>query len=87
MRTPSDRAYPARIRQILRAHPDGLAIPPLCAKLQVDRRSKTVYDALHRMPDAYIDRWEAFATDGRHGGHRAVWRVVEVPAHCPRPEK
>lgn len=77
MRTPSATAYPARLRKLLRAHPDGLTVASLCAKLNVDRGSKTVYAALHRMPDAYIDRWSP----------SAVWCVVEVPPHTPRPSK
>ena len=79
MRTPSATAYPARIRKILRDHPDGLTVASLCKKLNVERNSKTVYDALHRMPDAYIDRWL--------NNWVRVWCVVKVPEHCPRPGK
>jgi hypothetical protein len=39
---------------------------------------------LRSMPDAYIDRWQ---TRGDKKYLSAVWCVVEVPEHCPRPEK
>lgn len=88
MRTPSDRTYPVRLRKILRAHNNGLSVAEICAALNVERGSKTVYAALHRMSDAYIDRWEPSCTStGRNRMYRAVWCVVEVPEHCPRPGK
>lgn len=86
MRTPSDRSYPARLRRLLRDEPDGLAVAALCDALDA-KHDKTIYDALHRMPDAYIDRWEPVLTGGRLAGYRQVWRVVDVPPHTPRPGK
>lgn len=64
-----------RIREQLRAS-DGMTVRQLSDALAIEERhirhhlSKT-------MPDAYIDRW----TESSH----AVWCVVEVPPHCPRP--
>lgn len=38
--------------------------------------------ALLTMPDVYIDRW-----DVRVKRWAAIWCVVDVPPHCPRPNK
>lgn len=77
MRTPSANAYPARLRKLLRANPDGMTVGDLCAAIGCERGNKTVYAALHRMPDAYIDRWN----------RSAIWCVVVPPEHCPRPTR
>jgi len=88
MRVPSQRTYAVRLRKLLRTHPDGMSVASLCAALNVDRGVTAVYDALHHMPDAYIDRWEQSRTaTGRASMYRAVWCVVDVPEHTPRPGK
>lgn len=86
MRNMSERSFPAKLRVILREKPDGVAVPTLCEMLQA-KNDKTVYAALHRMPDAYIDRWETVMRDGRVAAYRQVWCVVPVPENCPRPGK
>ena len=67
------------IRELLRGT-DG-ATPSEIAR-QTDMTASAVIKSLNCMPDAYIDRWQ------RAGARRfaAVWCVVDVPAHCPRPE-
>lgn len=41
---------------------------------------------LASMPDIYIDRWETKRNSQGRLFHTAVWCVVDVPPHCPRPE-
>ena len=85
MTVATENSYAARIRKLLRTHEDGMTVASLCAALNVQGRSRPpIYAALHGMPDAYIDRWQV--NPGR-GAHRAVWCVVKVPEHCPRPGK
>lgn len=36
------------------------------------------------MPDVYIDRWNVAKQQKRE---EAIWVAVEVPEHCPRPER
>lgn len=71
-------AYPARLRELLRSNPDGMTTGEMQQAL--GGLQKSVAAALHRMPDAYIDRWQT-------GPLRPVWCVVVPPEHCPRPEK
>lgn len=86
MKNRSDRTAAYRLRGILRENPDGVAVPVLQGMLGL-KRENSVYAALHSMPDAYIDRWEAVMANGRLATYRQVWCVVPVPAHCPRPGK
>lgn len=67
------------LRELLRAHPDGLTILEMMKVTAAGEHS--VRQALTKMPDAYIDRWVP-----RSGMPAAVWCVVEVPENCPRPE-
>jgi len=46
----------------------------------------TIKRALEQMPDAYIDRWEAYKGRGQLPW-RAVWCVVVPPKNCPMPSK
>lgn len=73
-----------RIREVLRQpqHSDGREINDLVGILGSDRWS--IRDALHRMPDAYIDRWHK--PPHTRGRYAAVWCVVEVPENCPMPD-
>jgi hypothetical protein len=64
------------VRVLLRANPDGMTAAQM--RVALDGLQKSIVAALHRMPDAYIDRWDA---------HCAVWCVVVPPEHCPRPRK
>jgi hypothetical protein len=67
-----------RVREILRATPDGMTIAQL-AELAGTHTSH-VHRMIHKFPDAYIDRW-------LKKGQRctAVWCVVVPPENCPRP--
>lgn len=70
-----------RIRQELRAAPDGLTAVELIRLMGKDslaNKGSTVYQALRRMPDVYIDRWTEYPVT-------AVYVAVEVPPNCPRP--
>ena len=69
----------ARLRQALRAAPDGLTASELMVELGLSTRTVQIYSSLKGMPDVYIDRW---ATPY----NAAVYVAVEVPANCPRPE-
>lgn len=72
-----------RIRQYLRSseYRDGLTVTQLSVLCNLHERN--VLDALHKMPDAYIDRWvKPRAGPGRHA---AVWCVVIPPPNCPSP--
>lgn len=68
------------IRALLREHPEGLLIKQMTAT--VGTNASSVLVSLRSMPDAYIAHW--VHTGGR-GPAAALWRVVQVPPHCPRP--
>lgn len=68
-----------QIRQMLRLFPDGMTALELSKQIGVGTESIT--PSLKAMPDAYIDRW----TKKSRGPYAAVWCVVDVPPHCPRP--
>lgn len=73
------RSYHPNIRAALRLCPDGLTITQLTRRLPI--KSDSIRNALLKMPDAYIDRWE-----GPHRGkYAAVWCVVVPPENCPYP--
>lgn len=73
-----------KLREMLRAAPDGLTIPAMLAVLPpVDDR--VIYNDLKSMPDVYIDRWSK--TYKRRGNYEAVWCVVVPPPDCPRPDE
>lgn len=70
-----------KIRQTLRACPDGLTAGQVSEMLGIPRNA--VLSWLKKMGDAYIDRWEMPASGS--GNPAAVWCVVVPPANCPRP--
>jgi len=70
------------IREILKKHPDGLTVNELCSFTGI--RDSNILRSLKSMPDVYIDRWSIARQQKRE---EAVWCVVEVPEHCPRPER
>lgn len=79
-------ALAPRLRKHLRSeqYADGLTSAQL--SLLVGSSPKRVNDALRIMPDAYIDRWvKSVAANGQTRRYAAVWCVVEVPEHCPKP--
>jgi predicted DNA-binding transcriptional regulator YafY len=69
-----------RVREILRATPDGMTVAQLAEAAGTD--TSHVHRMIHRFPDAYIDRW-------LKAGQRctAIWCVVVPPENCPRPER
>lgn len=75
-------ARPA-IRELLRQHPDGLTTTEIARVVPDLKDSNAARQALLRMPDAYIDRWQSrFAARGQYS---AVWCVVVPPPNCPYP--
>lgn len=71
------------MREYLRRpdYADGLTTNQLAALAGSDR--VVVNESLHKMPDAYIDRWVKERTGP--GRYAAVWCVVVPPPHCPPP--
>lgn len=74
------------IRDLLRFHRSGLSIDVIANKLQISESGAR--GALMRMPDAYIDRWQGvISRDDRPVTYKSIWRVVEVPADAPHPNR
>jgi hypothetical protein len=70
------------IRAALHAFPDGLTVSEICDKTFIS--DKVVRSCLKKMGDCYIDRW----LDAKlQKPLEAVWCAVDVPAHCPKPER
>ena len=67
------------IRALLQQHPDGLTVPEI-GKL-MKKRPSLIRQSIHRMPDAYIDRWVAGTTKWV-----SVWCLNPLPPHAPKPE-
>ena len=77
-----------RIREVLRSdtyHADGLTTQSLA--ILADAYIKSVGDALLRMPDAYIDRWQPARGESGVGRPAAVWKVVIPPPNARPPLK
>jgi len=72
------------VRDALHKHPDGLTVFELHYRFNIHQ--STIKRALEQMPDAYIDRWEAYKGRGQLPW-RAVWCVVVPPKNCPMPSK
>ena len=72
-----------RIREALRANPDGMTVSELRAALGLRGKDgeSSVRMAMAAMPDAYIDRWREAA----YADWASVWCVVVPPADCPMP--
>ena len=73
-------AHHKEIRELL-AGSDGLTVKQMQIALQIEVR--TLNKSIKSMGDAYIDRW----TGPYRGQWAAVWCVVEVPQHCPKPDE
>lgn len=83
--------FQARIRELLRAHPDGMTHCQIAKAFGI-RDMNQPRIALKGMPDAYIDRWveavrygTAYGTKPGVAGYEAVWCVVTPPENCPHP--
>lgn len=70
------------IRELLKKHPDGLTVNEIVELTKI--RDSNILRSLKSMPDVYIDRWIVAKQQRRE---QAVWMAVEVPEHCPRPER
>ena len=69
------------IREVLRAHPEGLTAKEIHLRLPHINKVTTVKSSLGKMPDVYIDRWK----DPVRGQWQAVWVAVTPPPNCPYP--
>jgi len=67
-----------QLRNLLRAHPEGLTARQIAETTNDDVNNTTA--RLKKMIDTYIMGW----TKGRP---RALWAVVVTPEDCPRPPK
>lgn len=76
-------SHTAAIRAMLHANPDGIKVREIHAAIPSITRATTIMRTLHRMPDAYIDRW--YLGHGSRGQFEAVWCAVETPKNCPHP--
>jgi hypothetical protein len=72
-----------RIREALRAEPDGLTSKDTAARIGSTADAVTIGCRL--MPDTYIDRWVFL--EGSRGQPCAVWCVVVPPPDCPKPTR
>jgi hypothetical protein len=68
------------IRKHLREFESGMSAAVVAEDL--DLAHAAVCTALKRMPDAYIASWRFI-----EGHWTALWRVVQVPEHAPKPLK
>ncbi len=70
------------LRLLLTSHLDGLTVSEISLNTKFAKRS--IWHTLRNMPDVYIDRWtKSFF----QAPSQAVWCIVEVPEHCPKPTK
>ena len=76
-------SHTAAIRAMLHANPDGIRAREIQDALPGISRATTIMRTLHRMPDAYIDRW--YLGQGTRGQFEAVWCAVVKPKDCPYP--
>ena len=74
-------SHTAAIRAMLRANPDGIRASEIHQALPNITKATTIMRNLHRMPDAYIDRWVL----AHRGQYEAVWCAVVKPRDCPHP--
>jgi len=75
--------YHPIIRDLLKLKDDGLTTKEISDTLKMGRN--VVRIALHKMPDAYIDRW--LCAENPSTPPEAVWCVVVPPENCPKPER
>jgi hypothetical protein len=68
-----------KIRALLRQNADGLTTLEIAAGLGIKR--DIAQQAVRKMPDTYIDRWQVVPHEPPH----AVWCAVVPPEDCPKP--
>lgn len=76
-----NRALSKRLREILRAAPEGM--DELSLALATGASKWSVPDSLRSMPDAYIKRWAH--APAKRDKWAAIWCVAHVPENCPKP--
>lgn len=76
-------SHTAAIRAMLQANPDGITAKEIHEALPDISKATVIMRTLHRMPDAYIDRW--YLARGSRGQYEAVWCAVVAPKDCPHP--
>lgn len=75
------KSHVPAIRALLRIESDGLTLQEIAGMLAIDIR--VARNAIKRMPDAYIDRWQPIP----RAAPLSVWCVVVPPPNCPKPSK
>lgn len=76
-------SHTAAIRAMLHANPDGITAKEIHKALPDISKATVIMKTLHRMPDAYIDRW--MIGQGTRGQFESVWCAVVKPRDCPHP--
>ena len=79
-----DRRHTLRnqIKAVLDAHPEGLSVSEIVARITWPTDNTGVRQSLLNLPSAYIDRW---AKSGK-GPYHAVWRLSDkCGVDCPKP--
>ena len=80
-----DRRYTLRnqITEALKAHPDGLSVSEIVARITWPTNDSGVRQSLLSLPGAYIDRWVK-----EKGPYRAIWCLSdECMVDCPKPRR
>jgi hypothetical protein len=72
----------SRVRQALKAHPDGLTADEL-HKIIGTAKQNVIYSA-KAMPDVYIDRWQP--NTKKSPRFIAVYALADIPADAPMPD-
>jgi hypothetical protein len=78
-----------QILEVLAEYPDGLTRSAIQRQLAVD--SDAFANAVKRLPNVYIDRWQAKSYRMSNGGHRIMWVavycMVDTPPDAPKPDR
>lgn len=78
------KPHTPKIRELLRANPNGLTAKQICAAIDEISKPKVARSAMTKMPDVYVDRW-ILEPDSR-GQYQAVYMAVIPPKDCPHPK-
>ena len=75
------KSYHTRIRELLRANPDGMTVGAVAAALDIDYQTARL--SIRSMPDTYVDHW----IDNGLNSWQAVYAMPELPPDEPMPAK
>ena len=75
------RAREAKVRQYLRAHPDGVTSGEVAR--HVGGKYTAAARMMRAMPDVYIDRWQV--TERGRLRYTPVYMLADVPEDAPMP--